>query len=127
MKFFNIFKKEQPVKEKRSLVAAIKTRFTDWIHATLNPINLDLVNDQLGVISKCRDASKNNPIVRSYLSMAQKNIIGKSGLVFQSQLKSSENELNEPFNNALEWAWYEWGKAANNFLTIDGGMRTCRA
>ena len=126
MGLFDIFKrkKETPKTNTRSLIGASTTRFTDWITATLTKINCDLVNEQMTVITRTRALAKNNPIVRSYLGMAQKNIIGKTGIVLQSQLKNSSGDLDEEFNDRLEWAWHDFGKAANNFLTIDGGMRT---
>ena len=122
------FKKEEPkapVKGKkmsasRSFKGAIRNRYTDWLTATLTKINADTNQDQLGVITKCRDLAKNDPIGRSYLSICQKNIIGKSGFTLQCQLKDADGKLNEKLNDDIEWMFYDWGKAMNSYLTVDG-------
>lgn len=97
--------------------AGNKTRFSNWINSTLTPINVDLEKDLSNVVTRCRDLAKNNNIVRAYLSMCVKNIIGKAGLVLQSQLVDSED-----LNDAIEWAWYDFGKTSNGFLTVDGHL-----
>ena len=125
---FRFFKKEEAPKptgkkvNTRSFKGAQRNRYTNWINATLSKINADTNYDQLNVITKCRDLAKNDSIIRAYLGACQKNIIGKSGFTLQCQVKSGEGTLNEKLNDELEWLWYEWGKACNNFLTVDGGM-----
>lgn len=126
MSIFGIFssKKEdiaKPVK-KRSFIGAAKNRYTDWINATFSKVNGDLLNQQEILLTKCRSLAKNNPLVRAYLGMAVKNVIGKNGIVLQSQLKNKDGELDQELNDRLEWAWFEWGKKANGFLTVDGQL-----
>lgn len=92
--------------------------------ATLTPISIDLETDLNGVVEKCRALSKNNPIIRAYLSSCVKNVVGKTGFELQCQVKQQDNMLDQALNDTIEWAWYDFGKAMNGFLTIDGGMRT---
>lgn len=120
----NLFKRDEK-KEKifiRSFKGASRTRYTKWIDSTLTKINSDIQSDLLTTITRCRDLAKNEPIIRSYLSMCEKNIIGKSGFSLQCQLKKDDNILDEELNNSIEWAWWEFGKTSNGFLTVDGGM-----
>lgn len=112
-----------PVKGKkmsRSFKGGRLNRFTNWINATLTRVNADVNADLLNTITKCRDLAKNDPIVRAYLSACQKNIIGKAGLTLQSQMKKSEEDLDEKLNDEIEWMFYDWGKAMNGYLTVDG-------
>ncbi len=112
-----------PVKGKklsRSLKGGRLSRLTSWINATLTRVNADVNADLLNTITKCRDLAKNEPIVRAYLSACQKNIVGKSGMTLQCQLKKNNDELDEKLNDEIEWAFYDWGKAMNGFLTVDG-------
>ena len=106
----------------RGFIGATYNRMSDWDNEVMAPINLDLATQQREVIKKCRYLAKNNDIVRSYLGMAVKNIIGKMGIQLQSQMKSANGDLDESFNDELEWAWYEWGKKSNGMLTVDGQM-----
>ena len=94
---FNIFKRwfhreepQAPVKGKkmqRNLKGAIRTRYTNWLNATLQRANADINQDLITVISKCRDLAKNDSLTRAYLGACQKNIIGKSGITLQCQMK----------------------------------------
>ena len=125
----NLFKsnkeeKKQPAKktQRRSLVGGRRSRYTDWINDSLVKVNADINEDYLETIKKCRSLAKNEPIIRAYLGACVKNIIGKTGFTLQCQLKKSESELDEKFNDKIEWAWYDFGKTSNGFLTVDGGM-----
>ena len=125
--FLRWFKKDAPEKPKgkkmnatRAFKGAMKNRYTDWLLASLTKINADTNAGQLDVITKCRDLAKNDPIGRSYLSICQKNIIGKGGFTLQCQLKDADGKLNEKLNDEIEWMFYDWGKAMNSYLTVDG-------
>lgn len=123
-KLFKFFKKDAEAKPRRErrLVGSRRTRFTDWIDATLNKINLDIDTDLLETITKCRDLAKNSPIIRAYLSACVKNIVGKTGFSLQCQVKNDDGTLNQTLNDEIEWAWYDFGKLSNGFLSVDGGM-----
>ena len=91
----------------------------------LNPanskINLDLDTGLITLLSRTRELAKNNAIVRSYLELMEKNVIGKSGFTLQSQIQTN-GKLDKELNEFIEWEYYDWCKAANGFLTIDHSM-----
>lgn len=103
-------KKNTHITSKRSFVGAAKNRFISWIYDSLSKINLDIDTQLLTVISRTRELAKNNNIVRSYLELMEKNVIGKAGFTLQSQMKLSDGELNTKLNEILEWEFYEWRK-----------------
>lgn len=115
--------KEKPGKALfRGLVGAMPTRLTNWITATTSRINCEFPSSLATVVPRCRDVAKNNPVIRSYLSMCQKNVIGKGGFSLKSQLRKSDGSLDQRLNDEIEWKWYEFGKSSNGRLTVDGGL-----
>lgn len=120
-RFFN-FKSTAP-QNKRSLAGSLPSRFVNWLYGTsYSKINLDLDTGLTTLLTRVRELAKNNIIVRSYLDMNEKNIIGKTGFVLQSQIKSADGKLNDDLNDYIEWRWWEFGKLSNGYLTVDGGM-----
>ncbi len=106
----------------RAFKGAKHSRFTQWLYASFAKINLDINQDLINLIARTRELAKNNVLVRSYLEMCEKNIIGRTGFILQSQMKKSDGTLDSFLNDELEWEWYEFGKLSNNALTVDGGL-----
>lgn len=117
MKLFNIFKKEQKKKSTRGFKGALKTRFTSWLLNSFTKINVDTKQEFKQLISRVRDLSKNNEVFRSHLNNLEKSIIGKQGFRLQSLAKTSTGELDTAINDELEFAWYDFGKRSNGYLT----------
>jgi capsid protein len=117
MKLFNIFKKEQKKKSTRGFKGALKTRFTSWLLNSFTKINVDTKQEFKQLISRVRDLSKNNEVFRSHLNNLEKSIIGKQGFRLQSLVKASTGELDTAINDELEFAWYDFGKRSNGYLT----------
>jgi capsid protein len=115
-----------PVKSprrKRSLVGAAHHRFVNWLtNTSYQKINLDLDTSLVPLITRARELAKNNMVVRSYLELMEKNIIGKAGFTLQSQVKGQNGKLDTSLNDYLEWEFYDWMKTTNGYLTIDGGL-----
>ena len=122
MKLFNFFKKEQKKKSTRGFKGALKTRFTTWLFASFNKINVDTKQEFRPLILRARDLSKNNEVFRSHLNNIEKSIIGKQGFRLQSLVKASTGELDSVVNDELELAWYNFGKRSNGYITKDGGL-----
>jgi capsid protein len=117
MKLFNIFKKEQKKKSTRGFKGALRTRFTSWLLNSFTKINVDTKQEFKQLISRVRDLSKNNEVFRSHLNNLEKSIIGKQGFRLQSLVKASTGELDTAINDELEFAWYDFGKRSNGYLT----------
>ena len=45
-----------------------------------------------------------------------------NGFKLQSLVKNAEGVLDEAINKELEYAWYDYGKRSNGYLTKDGLM-----
>ncbi len=122
-RFFNREKQQPPKRNKRSFQGAAMTRLVNWLNNTsYSKINLDLDDGLITLLTRARELAKNNIIVRSYLDMNEKNVIGKTGFVLQSQIKDQNGKLDDRLNDYIEWKWFEFGKLSNGFLTVDGGM-----
>lgn len=114
---------EDPIKV-RSFTGAEVTRYTSWKSPQFQRLNMSLAQDLITLISRTRSLAINDPLVRAYLELCEKNIIGKAGFNLQCQLKNADGKLNERVNSAIEWAFWDFGKLSNGYLTMDHGMRT---
>ena len=122
MKLLNIFKKEQKKKSTRGFKGALKTRFTNWLLASFNKINVETKYEFKQLILRVRDLAKNNEVFRSHLNNIEKSIIGKQGFRLQSLVKAPTGELDAAINDELELAWYDFGKRSNGYITKCGGL-----
>lgn len=114
---------EDPIKV-RSFSGADVTRYTSWKSPQFQRLNMALAQDLITLISRTRSLAINDPLVRAYLELCEKNIIGKAGFNLQCQLKNADGKLNERVNSAIEWAFWDFGKLSKGYLTMDHGMRT---
>lgn len=108
----------------RSFSGAEVTRYTSWKSPQFQRLNQSLAQDLINLISRTRSLAINDPLVRAYLELCEKNIVGKAGFNLQCQLKNADGKLNETANSAIEWAFWDFGKLSNGYLTMDHGMRT---
>lgn len=116
-------KSDSETKKTRAFAGSLPNRFVNWIYGeSYSKINLDLDNGLIKLLTRTRELAKNNAIVRSYLELMDKNVIGKSGFTLQSQVKKSDGNLDTELNDFIEWEYYDWQKASNGFLTLDGEM-----
>ena len=122
MKLLNIFKKEQKKKSTRGFKGTLKTRFTNWLLASFNKINVETKYEFKQLILRVRDLAKNNEVFRSHLNNLEKSIIGKQGFRLQSLVKAPTGELDAAVNDELELAWYDFGKRSNGYITKCGGL-----
>lgn len=111
----------------RGLAGMLPSRMSSWPTLSYSKPDEAIIEGLTRTVMKCRDLSMNNALVRSYLSMLEKNVIGKNGFELQVQMKKEDSTLEEDLNDAIEWEWYEWGKTSNGFITPDGLMRSSRA
>ena len=102
-----------PTMLQRSFRAALNNRFVDWLFTSRNKINVDLVNQLKTLITRSRDLAVNNELFRSFLSNQQKTIVGSQGFRLQMQIKNADGTLNEPLNEQIEWAWYDFTRKQN--------------
>lgn len=120
--FFSKDTKKKQVKKTRSFKGAARSRFTSWLTSTFAPINRDLKSDLQILINRSRDLAKNNEIFRSHLNNMQKSIIGSQGFRLQSLVKNPDGTLNEEVNKEIEYAWWDYGKNMNGYISKCGQM-----
>lgn len=98
---------------KRSTTGFAAAR-TDRLVASWNPANLTMdavLRAQLPKIrARSRDLSINNPYLKKFIGMVSVNVLGPSGISFQSKIKLEDNSLDEKANSSIESAWKEWGR-----------------
>jgi lambda family phage portal protein len=98
--------------------AARVTRLTEDWGTSNSSADLDLWANLQALRGRARRLSTNNPLIRKYLRMNQKNIIGDKGIQLQMKvpMKKGKN-LNKKLNIAIEAAWKTWGRKVNCTVT----------
>lgn len=116
------------MEERNTLAAATKrdlnfqagrvTRVTEDWGTSNSSADLDLWANLQGLRGRARRLSTNNPLIRKYLRMCQKNIIGDKGIGLQMKvpMKKGKN-LNKKLNAQIEAAWKQWGRKVNCTVT----------
>jgi len=75
--------------------------------------------------SRSRDLARNNEYAKRYIDLLKTNVIGQKGFKLQVKAVDSVGNLDIQGNQALENAFYQWGKVGN--CTADGKMSWCDA
>ncbi len=102
---------------KRSYDAGGASRLTStW---TSIPVDADeIVRRNLrALVARSRQQVANNDYARRFLQMVQDNVIGAQGVILQVQAKRKNGAPDTPLNDAVEWAFWEWGRRGNCDVT----------
>lgn len=89
----------------------------DWVVSILSADQEVKGNLRL-LRARARELSRNNPVAKSYLKLLVANVLGKSGIGYQAQVRNKDGKLNQAFNSKIQDAWCEWAKKGN--CTVDG-------
>lgn len=112
--FFKNKQEEKPKKKTssnsyaRAFKAAFNTRFVDWLFTSGHKVNNDLISQLKVLVERSRDLAKNNELFRAYINNCTRGIVGAEGFRLQMQIKNADGTLNEPLNDQIEWAWYDF-------------------
>lgn len=80
-----------------------------------------ILRDKWGVIvARSRQLAADNPWVKRYLSLAMDNIIGSTGIRFQSRARLKNGKLDWKSNKIIETAWAKQRRKGN--FTVNGIM-----
>jgi lambda family phage portal protein len=94
------------------------TRTTEDWGTSNSSADLDLWANLYGLRGRARRLSTNNPLIRKYLRMCQKNIVGDKGIQLQMKVPMKKGKkLNKVLNAAIEKAWKTWSRKANCTVT----------
>jgi len=63
--------------------------------------------------SRSRDLGRNNHWVRKFFKMVQRNVIGSSGIIFQSKVMDPNGKPDTMANQLIESAWAKWCKSCD--------------
>lgn len=96
-----------PARATRHFDAATTDRLTsNW---TTTPLSADQIIDRnhRTLVARSREQSASNDYMKSFLRLADQNIVGHRGVVLQAQARDQNNGLDRAANEALE-AWWKW-------------------
>lgn len=96
--------------QQRSLLAALTSNDTTSWQADGLHINAASESGLALARARSRDAAVNNPWGRRFVGMVHNNVLGPSGVRYQSRVRvASTGQLNKAVNDRLEAAWAAWG------------------
>lgn len=128
MGFFDRFtkKQEKQIKPlKRSYAAASPGRLFADFKASERSADSELRPVLRVLRSRSRDLVRNNEYAKRYIELLKSNVLGQKGFKLQVKAPDSTGKLDLQGNQAVESAFYGWGKVGN--CTVDGKMSWCDA
>lgn len=93
----------------RMFAAAQSDRFgKEW---GTEPLAADDVieRNQRVLVARSREQAANNDYGKSFLRMARQNIVGPKGITLRAESTDDRGKLDTLANEAIEWAWFNWG------------------
>jgi lambda family phage portal protein len=94
-----------------------KAAETDRLNSTWGTVPLtadDIIRrNQMALVARSREQSKNNDYGRAYVRLCRQNIVGPKGITLQAKSKGRKGTLDTPANQAQERSFTEWGKKEN--------------
>lgn len=110
-----------PTKVRNAYAAGRMTRTTEDWGTSNSSADLDLWANLWALRGRARRLSTNNPLVRKYLRMCQKNIIGHNGMQLQMKVPMKKGKkLNKKLSLEIERAFLKWGR--RDCCTVTGKM-----
>lgn len=108
-------KKTQP--QRRSYAGARVTNLTASWAAPNTSGDVEVFRDLVMLRNRSRDLARNNPLVRKYLQMLRKNVVGPHGIRLQVRARDPNGQLDNWANNTIESEWALWSKRGNCDVT----------
>lgn len=108
----------KPKSGKRENVSGFAAASQGRLVASWNPVNMSMdamMRYQLRLIrARSRDLSVNNPYIKKFVGMVITNVLGPTGINFQSQIKLKNGKFDTTKNDLIEAAWKKWGEKKNS-------------
>ena len=106
------------VARRNTFAAGAMTRTTEDWGTSNSSADLDLWANLAALRGRARRLATNNPIVRKYLRMNLKNIVGKNGVGLQMKIPMKRGtKQNKTLNKAVESAFSQWSRKQNCCVT----------
>jgi len=107
--------------------SAAVNRLTNAFQGVTLSADSALFGDLRLLRDRSRSLERSDSIARSFLSQAEKNILGANGICLQSKIMLPSEELDRDSNELVEDAWRNWSKrencTSNGRLTWHGVQR----
>jgi len=68
---------------------------------------------QRTLVARSREQAHNNDYMRAYLRLQRQNIVGATGILFQSQASTESGQADAKARRAIEKAFADWGRREN--------------
>ena len=91
----------------------------DWWAAILSA-DQEVKGNMRTLRARGRELGRNNPVAKQFLNLLASNVVGSSGIRYQSRIRNAAGELDAESNKAIEAAFLDFSKAGN--CTADGKL-----
>jgi lambda family phage portal protein len=119
MGFFDFFRRK-PKAQRSAFAGAGFSRLTlDWVTSTLSA-DQEIKGDLRLLRARSRELCRNTALGRRAVSMYANNVCGADGMTLQMRLATRDGKPLDNQNDAIEAAFYEWGKPAH--ASLDGRL-----
>lgn len=88
----------------------------DWPSMPV-PADWVIAKHQRMVVARSREQYLNNDYMKAYLRLCRQNIVGSTGIVFQSKARTATGKADVKARRALERAFRDWGRKGNCDVT----------
>lgn len=107
---------EKPRRVRTFGAANIDRLFSSW---TTMPYSADseMRTSLKALRARSRDMVNNNDYAKKFVRMVETNVVGKNGIVMQSQVVNDKNEADELARKKIEEGWANWCRRGNCDVT----------
>lgn len=110
-----------PRKRDLPFAAARVTRLSEDFGTSNSSADLDLWASLTALRGRARRLATNNPLIRKYLRMCQKNIAGDKGILLQMKVPMKKGKkINKKLSSEIEKAFSQWCR--KQFCTVTGKL-----
>jgi capsid protein len=110
------------VAKRRFAAAKISRQNADWT-ATPYGANWTIYRDNRIMRARAREMAQNSPLIRKFLKMAERNVVGHKGIQLQCNAvlgTAKKQRPNTKLNTMVETAFWEWSFKEN--CTVSGKL-----
>jgi lambda family phage portal protein len=120
MGFLDWFRRKPKAMQRSAYAGASFTRLSlDWVTSTLSA-DQEIKGDLRLLRARARELCRNTSLARRAVSMYANNVVGADGMTLQMRLATTGGRPLDNQNDAIETAFYEWGKPEH--ASLDGRL-----
>ena len=107
--------------KKRAFMGARNTGMNNF-NVSYTKINAEIRTDGIALIQRARALYKNNAVVRSYIDLLIRSILGNQGFILNVTAYNDNGLSDTIANDTIEKFWQEYTKSTKKYVSADHQM-----